>query len=128
MLPSTNRSTLFLVHAHPDDESLATGGVIARAARTGHRVVLVTCTRGEEGEAHDLDPAAARQQLGDVRAAELRRAFAILGVDRLDVLGYRDSGMAGTPANQHPDSFHRAPLSEAADRLAGLLWEERPTV
>ncbi|HXM58081.1 MAG TPA: PIG-L family deacetylase, partial [Candidatus Dormibacteraeota bacterium] len=125
----TNRSTLFLVHAHPDDESLATGGVIARTARAGHRVVLVTCTRGEEGEIHALeDAAAARHRLGDVRAAELRRACAILGVDRLALLDYRDSGMAGSPANQHPASFHRAPLGEVAGRLAALLWEERPAV
>src|SRR5438309_226037 len=107
MLTPTNPATLFLVHAHPDDESLATGGVIALAARAGHRVVLVTCTGGEEGATHDPDADAARHRLGEVRAEELRRACAILGVDRLELLGYRDSGMAGTPANRHPDSFQR---------------------
>jgi N-acetyl-1-D-myo-inositol-2-amino-2-deoxy-alpha-D-glucopyranoside deacetylase len=128
-MPATSdRPTLLLVHAHPDDESVATGGVIARAARSGHRVVLVTCTRGEEGEIHNLDERAVRPRLGEVRTDELRRACAILGVARLEILGYRDSGMAGSPANDHPDSFHRAPLAQAADRMAALLLEERPAV
>src|ERR1700737_4682380 len=101
-------ATLFLVHAHPDDEAIATGGVMLRAHREGHRVVLVTCTRGEEGEIHNMDEAATRPRLAEVRTQELRRACEILGVDRQEFLGYRDSGMAGTPANDNPASFHRA--------------------
>jgi N-acetyl-1-D-myo-inositol-2-amino-2-deoxy-alpha-D-glucopyranoside deacetylase len=120
--------TLLLVHAHPDDEAIATGGVMMRAHARGHRVVLVTCTRGEEGEIHNLDEASVRPRLAEVRTEELRRACQILGVDRQEFLGYRDSGMAGTPANDHPASFHRAPLEQAAARLAGLLREERPDV
>jgi N-acetyl-1-D-myo-inositol-2-amino-2-deoxy-alpha-D-glucopyranoside deacetylase len=127
-MPSAPSATLFLVHAHPDDESITTGGVMAAAKQHGHRVVLVTCTRGEEGEIHNLDEAAVRPRLAEVRMEELRRACAILGVDRLALLGYRDSGMAGTPANHHPASFHRAPLVEAATRLARLMREERPDV
>jgi N-acetyl-1-D-myo-inositol-2-amino-2-deoxy-alpha-D-glucopyranoside deacetylase len=119
-------STLFLVHAHPDDEAIATGGVMLRAHRDGHRVVLVTCTRGEEGEIHTLDEAEVRPRLGEVRAEELRRGGEVLGVSRQEFLGYRDSGMAGLPTNDHPESFHRAPLDEAAERLAVLLREERP--
>jgi N-acetyl-1-D-myo-inositol-2-amino-2-deoxy-alpha-D-glucopyranoside deacetylase len=122
------RPTICLVHAHPDDESITTGGVIARAKRAGHRVVLVTCTLGEEGEIHNLDEAAARPRLAEIRARELRRACAILGVDRLELLGYRDSGMAGAPANNHPASFHAAPLEAAAARVAQLLRAERPAV
>jgi len=121
-------STLFLVHAHPDDESISTGGVMMRAREAGHRVVLVTCTRGEEGEIHNLDPDLVRPRLGQVRTQELEAAGRILGVDRLEFLGYRDSGMAGTPANQDPRSFHQAPPAEAAERLARLLREERPAV
>jgi LmbE family N-acetylglucosaminyl deacetylase len=120
--------TLCLVHAHPDDESITTGGVILRAKDAGRRVVVVTCTAGEEGEIHNLDPAWARPRLAEVREEELRRACAILGVDRLELLGYRDSGMAGTGANRHPRSFHRAPLCEAVARLGALLREERPRV
>ncbi len=120
--------TLFLVHAHPDDEAIATGGVMMRAHAQGHRVVLVTCTGGEEGEIHNMDEASSRPRLAEIRAEELRRAGAILGVDRQEFLGYRDSGMAGTSANDNPESFHMAPLAEAAGRLAALLREERPDV
>jgi N-acetyl-1-D-myo-inositol-2-amino-2-deoxy-alpha-D-glucopyranoside deacetylase len=121
-------ATLLLVHAHPDDEAISTGGVMMRAHEDGHRVVLVTGTRGEEGEIHNMDEATVRPHLGEVRTAELARACEILGVDRQEFLGYRDSGMAGTPANDNPASFHLAPLHEAAERLAVLLRQERPDV
>jgi len=121
-------ATLFLVHAHPDDEAISTGGIMMRAHEDGHRVVLVTCTRGEEGEIHNMDEAATRPRLAAVRTAELERAGEILGVDRQEFLGYRDSGMAGTGANDNPSSFHLAPLREAGERLAVLLREERPEV
>jgi LmbE family N-acetylglucosaminyl deacetylase len=121
-------ATLLLVHAHPDDECISTGGVMMRAHEDGHRVVLVTATRGEEGEIHNMDEAEVRPRLADVRTLELRRSCEILGVDRLEFLGYRDSGMAGTPANDDPRSFHAALLAEAAERLAVLLREERPDV
>lgn len=120
--------TLLLVHAHPDDECVATGGVMLRAHLDGHRVVLVTATRGEEGEIHNMDEASTRPRLGEVRTEELRRSCEILGVDRQEFLGYRDSGMAGTESNQDPRSFHQADLREAAERLATLMREERPDV
>jgi N-acetyl-1-D-myo-inositol-2-amino-2-deoxy-alpha-D-glucopyranoside deacetylase len=120
--------TLLLVHAHPDDECIATGGVMIRAHEDGHRVVLVTATRGEEGEIHNMDEAWARPRLGEIRTEELRRAGEILGVDRQVFLEYRDSGMAGTPSNDDPRSFHSAPLGEAALRLAIVLREEWPDV
>lgn len=121
-------STLLLVHAHPDDEAVATAGVMLKAKQGGHRVVLVTATRGEEGEIHNLDEASTRPRLAEVRTAELRRAAEILMVDRLEFLGYRDSGMAGMPSNDHPDCFGRAGLHEAAQRLIKILREERPEV
>jgi N-acetyl-1-D-myo-inositol-2-amino-2-deoxy-alpha-D-glucopyranoside deacetylase len=121
-------STLLLVHAHPDDESIATGGVMAKAHDEGHRVVLVTATRGEVGEIAVLDEVTTRPRLGEVREAELRKACEILGVDRLEILGYRDSGMKGTADNDDPRSFHRAPLLEAATHLAVILREEKPDV
>ncbi len=121
-------TTLLLVHAHPDDEAISTGGVMARARAAGHRVVLVTCTRGEEGEIHNMDEASVRPRLAEVRTEELRRAGELLGVDRQAFLGYRDSGMAGTASNQHPESFHQATLGAAAERLAAIVREERPEV
>ncbi len=120
--------TLLLVHAHPDDEAITTGGVMAKAHDEGRRVVLVTATRGERGEIHNMDEASTRPRLAEVRTEELRQAAAILGVDRQVFLGYVDSGMAGTEGNQDPASFHQAALLEAAGLLAGVLREERPDV
>lgn len=119
-------ATLLLVHAHPDDEAIATGGVMIRAHDAGHRVVLVTGTRGELGEVHNLDVDATRPRLGEVRTRELEEGSRLLGVDRQVFLGFRDSGMAGEPSNDDPRSFHAAPLAVAAERLAAVLREERP--
>lgn len=121
-------TTLLLVHAHPDDECIATGGVMLRAHHDGVRVVLLTATRGEEGDIHNMDAAAVRARLGEVRTAELMRSCEILGVDRQAFLGYRDSGMAGAPSNDDPRAFHAAPLDDTASRVASFLREERPDV
>jgi N-acetyl-1-D-myo-inositol-2-amino-2-deoxy-alpha-D-glucopyranoside deacetylase len=121
-------STLMLVHAHPDDEAISTGGVMMKAKAAGHRIVLVTATRGEVGEIHNMDDEQTRPRLGEVRSAELEAACKILGVDRLEFLGYRDSGMVDTADNSNSRSFHQASLSEAAERLAVLMREERPDI
>ena len=121
-------STLLLVHAHPDDEAISTGGVMMKAHDEGHRVVLVTATRGEVGEISNMDEATSRPRLAEIRTEELRRAGEILGVNRQEFLGYRDSGMRETADNDNPASFHSAPLAEAAERLAKILREERPEV
>ena len=121
-------ATLLLVHAHPDDEAASTGGVIMKAKAHGHRVVLVTATRGEAGEIHNMDPKETRPRLALIRAEELKAAGDVLGVDRIEFLGYRDSGMVDTPENRDPRSFHQARVEEAAGRLAVFLREERPDV
>jgi N-acetyl-1-D-myo-inositol-2-amino-2-deoxy-alpha-D-glucopyranoside deacetylase len=120
--------TLLLVHAHPDDEAIATGGVMMKARADGHRVVLVTATRGEVGEIYNMDEASARPRLGEIREKELETAARILGVNRGEFLGYRDSGMAGTADNENPGSFHQAPLNEVAGKLMAILLEEKPDV
>jgi N-acetyl-1-D-myo-inositol-2-amino-2-deoxy-alpha-D-glucopyranoside deacetylase len=120
--------TLLLVHAHPDDEAISTGGVMLKARADGHRVVLVTATRGEVGEIYNMDEASTRPHLGEVRAKELEHAARTLGVNRGEFLDYRDSGMVGTADNENPGSFHQAPMDEAASRLAAILREERPEV
>jgi N-acetyl-1-D-myo-inositol-2-amino-2-deoxy-alpha-D-glucopyranoside deacetylase len=120
--------TLLLVHAHPDDEAISTGGVMMKAKSDGHRVVLVTSTRGEAGEIYNMNEQSTRPHLGEVRTKELQAAARILGVDRLEVLGYRDSGMVGTADNENTKSFHKAPLDQAAAKLATILREERPQV
>src|SRR5262245_21397824 len=100
-----DRLTLMAVHAHPDDECIGTGGVLSRYSTEGVRTVLVTATRGEEGEIVDpeMNSAEVRLKLGDVRVEELRCACMHLGVPEFYLLGYRDSGMADTPANTHPE-------------------------
>ena len=119
--------TIVFFHAHPDDEAIATGGTIARAKREGHRVVLVSATRGELGE-FAPDSLAPGEQLVDRRVAELHAAAEILGVDRVEFLGYRDSGMAGEPTNDDPGAFATADIDEAAGRLARLLDDEHADV
>lgn len=127
---------LLLVHAHPDDETLTTGGTIARYAAEGAEVTVVTCTLGEEGE---IIPAGLDQlgswagdQLGGYRSAELAAASAALGLTRHRYLGgigrWRDSGMAGTPAAEHPRAFVRGAVAEQAAQLRELLDELRPQV
>src|SRR5712691_11847995 len=120
--------TLLLVHAHPDDEAVSTGGVMMKAKSHGHRVVLVTATRGEVGEIHNMDVDASRPRLGEIRTGALKAAGEILGVDRIEFLGYRDSGMVDTADNKDPRSFHQARLDEAAAKLAVLMRDERPDV
>ena len=120
-------STLVCFHAHPDDEAIATGGTMAKAAAAGHRVVLVLATRGEEGEQiPGVVPDGC--ELGSWRDRETRDSAALLGCHRVVFLGYRDSGMAGAPTNDAPESFWQADVAEAARRLAGILATERADV
>ncbi|HEX5095091.1 MAG TPA: PIG-L family deacetylase [Acidimicrobiia bacterium] len=119
--------TLVVFHAHPDDEAIATGGVMAQAHAQGHRVVLVVATRGELGE---YDPAILEpgETLADRRVAETQAAAKVLGVDRVEFLGYRDSGMAGEDSNHATGAFANADLEEAAQKLAALLVGEHADV
>lgn len=120
-------TTVTFFHAHPDDEAIATGGTMAGLAEAGHRVVLVTATRGELGETPEglLEPG---ESLVERRQKELSEAGRILGVARQEFLGYLDSGMAGTPDNDRPGSFAAADIDEAAGSLARLLEEEASSV
>lgn len=126
---------LMLVHAHPDDEAFATGGLIARSVAEGHRVDLVTCTGGEEGEIHDptLDYEEAFPRLREIRERELRCSLDALrgpypGELELHLLGYRDSGMMGTPSNERDDVFWKADLDEAIGRVVTIVRRTRPAV
>jgi LmbE family N-acetylglucosaminyl deacetylase len=116
-------ATIVFFHAHPDDESIATGGTMAQAADAGHRVVLVVATRGERGEPVPgvLEPGEALWQR---RVVETRRSAEILGVAAVHFLGYVDSGMMGEETNNDPASFWQAEVEEAAERLAALLRSE----
>jgi LmbE family N-acetylglucosaminyl deacetylase len=122
--------TLMAVHAHPDDEAIATGGVLAKAAAEGIRTVVVTCTNGDYGdgpggvkpgeEGHDPE------QVVLTRRAELEEACRRLGVANLELLGYHDSGMAAWTYKEQPGVFARVPVAEAASRLGALFEAYRP--
>jgi N-acetyl-1-D-myo-inositol-2-amino-2-deoxy-alpha-D-glucopyranoside deacetylase len=119
-----------IVHAHPDDEVIGSGGTFARYSEEGIRTVLVTATLGEEGEivVPDLNTPEVKARLAEVRREELRKATAIIGIAHQEFLGYRDSGMAGTPSNDHPECFNQADLDEATGRLVKLIRAYRPQV
>jgi LmbE family N-acetylglucosaminyl deacetylase len=124
--------TLMAVHAHPDDESSSTGGVLAKYADAGFRTVVVTCTNGEFGDTpsgikpgqdgHD------EQAVAQIRLAELREACKHLAVTDLELLGYHDSGMPDWEYKDRPDAFCNVPQSEVAARIGGLIEQFRPQV
>ena len=120
-------TTLVCFHAHPDDESIGTGGTMARAAAAGLRVVLVIATRGERGEPTP-GVLGEGEALWERRLAETYESARILGVQRVEFLGYVDSGMMGEPTNDSPYSFWTADVEHAADRLAAILREEQADV
>jgi LmbE family N-acetylglucosaminyl deacetylase len=128
--PTAPTLTLMTTHAHPDDETIGTGGVMAKAIQDGHRVVLVTCTRGEQGEivVPEMDTPDNHRRLGELRAAELEAALGELGVTEWENLGYRDSDMMGRVGNLDPRTFWQADIDEAAGRLTWLVRRHRPDV
>ncbi|MER7207432.1 PIG-L family deacetylase [Streptosporangium sp. NPDC000239] len=124
--------TLMAVHAHPDDEVLGTGGVFARYAEEGIRTVLVTCTNGEQGDGPGgVKPGEPGHDEAAVRARrleELNDSVAHLGIEHVELLGYRDSGMDGWEGNQAKDAFANVSFEEAVGRLAALMERYRPQV
>ena len=135
-MTSVTPRKLLLVHAHPDDESITTGGTIARYAAEGAEVTVVTCTLGEEGEIIPPELAQlgswAADQLGGYRSTELALAVEALGGIAHRYLGgigrWRDSGMAGMPSEAHHRAFTRGSQAEQVAQLAGILDDLRPQV
>lgn len=113
-------ATLVCFHAHPDDEAISTGGLMALASAKGHRVVLVCATRGEQGEPQEgiLDEG---ESLGERRAKELAISTEVLGAEAPRFLDYEDSGMIDEPTNDNPASFWQADHDEAVARLVAIL-------
>ncbi len=122
--------TLMTTHAHPDDEVIGTGGLMAKAVKQGRRVVLVTCTRGEMGDivVPEMDTPDNHRRLGELRAVELEHSMEALGVTEWENLGYKDSDMMGRPGNRDPRTFWQADLDEAIGRLVWLVRTYRPDV
>lgn len=129
---STRPLRVVAVHAHPDDETLATGVALAHHVARGDTVHVLTATLGEEGEVipHELAHLEGSPELGPHRRGELERAMAALGVGhsylaagagRTTTPRWRDSGMAGSPAAAHERAFAAASVAQAADLLAERL-------
>ncbi len=125
--PDQASRVLLAVFAHPDDESFGVGGTIARYAAEGAEVWLVCATDGDAGtvDAAMLEGYAGASQL---RAAELCCAAQALGLKGIDWLGYRDSGMAGSPDNQNPDSLVQAPMDKLVGEIVASIRRHRPQV
>jgi N-acetyl-1-D-myo-inositol-2-amino-2-deoxy-alpha-D-glucopyranoside deacetylase len=134
-------ATVLFVHAHPDDETLATGIALAHLRDAGHDARVLAMTLGEEGEVipPELRHLAADREdrLGPYRREELRAAMATLDVAH-SVLGadpgagilsrYRDSGMAGTPSALRPDAFANADITEVAGHVADHITAVRADI
>jgi mycothiol S-conjugate amidase len=128
------------IHAHPDDEASKGAPTVARYFAEGVRTVLVCCTGGEEGDLqnpalrepgqpfHGATPEEEREIIARLRPDELRRSTEAIGFSAVHMLGYRDSGMAGSEPNKHPDCFHMADIDEATGRLVALIRAEKPQV
>ena len=119
--------TLVFIGAHPDDETFGMGGTFAHYASRGYRTYYICATRGEAGEA-DAKFRAGYATMGDLRWAELTAAAKTLGLTEVIYLGYRDSGMLGSPDNQNPQAFINAPIDEVTGKMVKLLRQLKPEV
>src|SRR3954451_10653106 len=128
--PAHEALCVLSVHAHPDDEASKGAATMARYHAEGVRTVLVTCTGGEAGDIlnPEADTEDVRRDLPSVRRRELDDAVRVIGYDELYLLGYRDSGMPDTEANEHPENFANADLDEATGRIVRIIRAERPQV
>lgn len=119
-------NTLLVIFAHPDDESHGPGGTLAKYAAEGVKVHYLCATRGEAGTV-DSDQLHGRT-VAELRTSEMENAAAILGLTSVKFMDYRDSGMAGSPDSQHPQSLYNAPLEEVAGKIADAIRQLRPDV
>jgi LmbE family N-acetylglucosaminyl deacetylase len=122
-----NERVLLAIFAHPDDESFGPGGTLAKYAREG---VQVWYACGTDGNAGTVDAAMLEgyKSASQLRAAELCCAAQALGLAGIDWLAYRDSGMRGSPENEHPDSLYQAPLEKVVGQLVASIRKHKPQV
>lgn len=128
MNPETSQPrTLLAVFAHPDDESFGPGGTLARYAADGATVWLVCATDGNAGTV-DAGMLEGYRSTSQLRAAELCCAAQTLGLAGIDWLAYRDSGMAGAPENDHPESLVQAPMERLVGQIVASIRRRKPQV
>ncbi len=132
--------TILTIHAHPDDEASKGAPTCAYYGAEGASTVLVCCTGGEEGDVanksllepggafHGLDDIETRNTLITLRPLELARSVEVIGFSEAIMLGYWDSGMKDSPANDNPACFHQADVDEATGRLVEIIRRTRPQV
>lgn len=118
---------LVMVGAHPDDESFGTGGVLAHYVQKGVKVYYICGTRGEAGDVPP-DMMNSYSSIAQLRTYELECAAKTLGLTEVIFLGYRDSGMAGSPDNNHPEALVAAPLDEVAGIITSHIRHLKPQV
>jgi LmbE family N-acetylglucosaminyl deacetylase len=119
--------TLIFVGAHPDDESFGVGGTLAQYAAAGYKVYYICGTRGEVGEVKP-EFMQGYASIADLRSNELKCAAQTLGLADVIYLGYRDSGMAGSEENKHPQALAAAPLEQVAGRIVEIFRWLKPEV
>jgi len=136
----TDQRTILTVHAHPDDEASKGAPTLAKYHAQGVHTILVCCTGGEEGDLqnatlrdegrpfHGLTPEEERHLVASLRPAELALSAKVIGFDEVVMLGYRDSGMAESEPNLHPESFYQADIDEATGRLVAVIRRTRPQI
>lgn len=122
------RKTLLGVFAHPDDESFGPGGTLAKYAAEGADVHVIIATDGIAGSVEQGTLLQDHETLAQVRSAELANAAVALGVTSIWSLPYRDSGMRGTPENNHPDALIQQPLATLTDEVADYMQRFQPQV
>jgi N-acetyl-1-D-myo-inositol-2-amino-2-deoxy-alpha-D-glucopyranoside deacetylase len=121
------RKTILFVGAHPDDETFGIGGTLALYAAAGVKVYYACATRGEAGT---VGPEAMKgyATIGEMRWAELICAAKVLGLTDVFHLGYRDSGMAGSEDNEHPESLVKASVEQVAGRIVKVIRKMKPQI
>jgi N-acetyl-1-D-myo-inositol-2-amino-2-deoxy-alpha-D-glucopyranoside deacetylase len=119
--------TLVFVGAHPDDESFGVGGTLAQYVADKFKVYYICGTRGEVGEVTE-EAMKGYASIAELRSYELKCAAEILGLTDVIYLGYRDSGMAGSEDNIHPQALAAARLEEVSGRIVAILRRLKPEV
>lgn len=124
---SNNGKRLLVSLAHPDDESFGMGGTIARYVNEGVEAYLICATNGDVGTA---DPEFLKhyRSMADLRLAELDCAAQTLRLKEVFKLGYRDSGVQGSPDNTHPDCLAQADLDDVTRRVTEIIRRVQPQV
>lgn len=123
----TAAKTILVVLAHPDDESFGMGGTLAYYSTQGVDVHLLCATKGEAGT---VDPEYLEKvgSIAELRQAELACAAQALGLKSVSYLGFRDSGMAGSADNRHPDSLVTASTEAVTARIVAHIRRLRPNI